>query len=104
HRCVLHQVELLEDHAKVLARLAKCRRGQTREVLAVQQHLAAVRTLKKIDHAQQRGFARATAADQSKYLTMLYIQKDWRHGRERSASWHGEGLGHIRQPNERAAD
>ena len=65
------QVEVLEDHADVLARLAQLFLAHGRHVLTVDDDLAGRRALEHVDAADQRGLACAAEADDTEDLAAL---------------------------------
>nr|GEU28263.1 hypothetical protein [Tanacetum cinerariifolium] len=82
HGGVLQQVELLEDHADIAARVAQIALGQRRELLAGDGDGAAVGALQQIEKAQQRGLAGAALADQAKDVAPVDVEREcsWKSG------------------------
>ena len=74
HSAVGEQVELLKHHADVLAGGAQLGGIHGGEVLAVNQHFAAVGAFQQVDQAQQGGFARAGIAHQPEHLALVDAQ------------------------------
>jgi hypothetical protein len=81
----LHQVELLEDHGAVGAPPAQRGAAERRDVLPAIQDAAVRRLGQPVDHAQQRGLARARTPDDADHLAVGDRKPnivDGRHGTE----------------------
>ena len=68
------QVEVLEDHADLLAKASQAVGIHGRHVLVVDNDLAATRGFEAVDQAQQCTFARAGVANQAENLAALNTQ------------------------------
>ncbi len=84
---VLEQVELLEDHADVLPRVAQLAARQGGQVAAADQHLAGVGALEQVDQAQQGRLAGAALADQAEDVALMDVERQRSHGIEDFAVW-----------------
>ncbi len=91
---VLQQVELLEDHADVLARVAQLAARERGEVAPADEDLARIGPLQQVDEAQQRRFAGAALADQAEHVALLDVERQRLHGVEHLAVGQGKGLLH----------
>ena len=65
---------MLEYHSYFLALPAEFRAAQGGNVLVVYKDPSAVRALKQVDTAHQRGFSRAGEADYAEYLALFYLK------------------------------
>ena len=65
---------MLEYHSYFLALPAEFRAAQSGNVLVVYKDTSAVRALKQVDTAHQRGFSRAGEADYAEYLALFYLK------------------------------
>jgi len=73
---VLQQVELLENHADILARVAQFALAQARQFASGHGNGAAVGTFEQVNQAQQGRFAGAALADQAENITGIDFQRD----------------------------
>jgi hypothetical protein len=96
---VLQQVELLEDHADVLARGAQVALGQRGQLGAAHVHGALVRAFEQVDQAQQRGFAGAALADDAERVARPDRQGYVAHGIV-AAGPRAERLAHAVEPDD----
>ena len=72
----LHEkVEVLEDHADLLAAAADLRRGKRRHVLPMEKDLAGGRPFQKVQAAHERALARAGQADDAENIALFYVQR-----------------------------
>jgi hypothetical protein len=70
------QVEMLKDHADVAPLLAQLALRHLHEIAPAHEHLAARRTLKHVDAADERGLARTREADDAVDAPALNAQID----------------------------
>src|SRR5450830_1443013 len=76
HRVRRQQVEVLEDHADVAARIAQVVGRQRRHVLAVEDDVAGGRTIQQVDGAHQRTLTGTAAADDAEDFSLADGQVD----------------------------
>ena len=100
HVALGKQVEMLEDHRDLLAKLPQLLRRQRREILAIDDDAARSRPLQKVDAAHERRFARARHADDAEDIALLNLQVDVLQGVHR-LGFALEGFGQMVQLNER---
>ena len=82
HHHVLEQAEaaeqriVLEEHAHAPAQREELALGRARRVAAEQHHAPGARAVQQQHHAQQRGLARAAAADEGEDLAAAHLEVD----------------------------
>ena len=99
HRGVLQQIELLKNHADVLARLAQVAPRQARQLAPGHPHLARIGALEQVDQAQQGGFARTALANQAEHLALGDVERQRMHGIEHRALGQNKGFAHALEAN-----
>ena len=80
HRARRHQVEVLEDHADLLARRAQVLGRERRQVLSRDEDAAGAWPLQKVDASHERGLARAREADDPEDLARADGERHVAHG------------------------
>ena len=101
HRGVLQQVELLEDHADLLAGIAQPLLVQRRQLLAGHEDPTAVGALQQVHQPQQRGLACTTAPDEPQRIATRDGQRHVTHRVKAVAPVQGKGLVELFQPDQR---
>jgi hypothetical protein len=76
YRARRQQIEVLEDHADLAARLAQLARGHRRQIAAADQDITFSRPRQQVDRAHQCTFAGAAAADDAEYFARRNGQID----------------------------
>ena len=103
HRPGLQQIELLEDHADILAHPAQFLIGQSTDVLAMDPDASRCRHLQRIDHAEQGRLAGAAESDDTEDISFfngkIHMFQCF-HG----LAAHGEGLADISEFYKRHPD
>src|SRR5450830_155092 len=73
---VLQQIELLENHADILARIAQRALAQAGQFSASDSNAAAIGAFEQVNQAQQGRFAGAALADQAENIAGINLQRD----------------------------
>ena len=79
HRARRHEIEVLEDHADLFARLAQLLRREGRQLLPIEEHLAGGGALEQVDAAHERRLACAGKTDDAEDLTGFHRERDVLH-------------------------
>ena len=91
---VREQAEVLEHHADLLpADLTEALIVELHDVLAVDQHLAGGRVVQPVDHADERGLARAGQPHHHEDLALRDVERDVADGRHAARSSPGAPAG-----------
>ena len=83
-----HQVEVLEDHANLLAGLPQFLCRERQHILTIYDHLAGGRPLEQIDAAHQRRFTRTGKADHTENFALVNRQRNILHRMNGSLAAH----------------
>ena len=74
HRAAGEQVEVLEDHADLAARLGQISLGQGHQILAIDDDLTVGGTLKQVDATNEGTLAGTRGADHAEDLALWHMQ------------------------------